>query len=56
MARETGPPRPWGAFLDSTLDRIGDAAIFGGLVLYFAGPGDSRLYMASRSTAWSWGR
>ncbi len=28
----------WGAFLDSTLDRLGDAAIFVGLVLWFAGP------------------
>jgi CDP-diacylglycerol--glycerol-3-phosphate 3-phosphatidyltransferase len=27
------------------MDRIGDGAIFGGLVLYFAGPGDSRLYL-----------
>ncbi|WP_113704831.1 phosphatidylinositol phosphate synthase [Nonomuraea lactucae] len=25
----------WGAFLDSTLDRVADAAIFGGLILYF---------------------
>ncbi|MDP9822802.1 phosphatidylinositol phosphate synthase [Nocardioides massiliensis] len=41
MARESGTSSRWGAFLDSTLDRIGDAAIFGGLVLYFAGPGDS---------------
>ena len=41
MAREAGTSSRWGAFLDSTLDRIGDAAIFGGLVLYFAGPGDS---------------
>ncbi len=31
----------WGAFLDSTLDRVGDAAIFGGLVLPSrAGAGD----------------
>lgn len=25
----------WGAYLDSTLDRVGDAAIFAGLVFYF---------------------
>ena len=37
MARESGRSSKWGAYLDSTLDRIGDAAIFGGLVLYFAG-------------------
>ena len=41
MARLSGSTSAWGAFLDSTLDRIGDAAIFGGLVLYFAGPGES---------------
>jgi CDP-diacylglycerol--glycerol-3-phosphate 3-phosphatidyltransferase len=40
MARMTGRASSWGAFLDSTLDRIGDAAVFGGLVLYFAGRGD----------------
>jgi CDP-diacylglycerol--glycerol-3-phosphate 3-phosphatidyltransferase len=42
MARLSGRTSSWGAFLDSTLDRFGDAAIFGGLVLYYAGPGDSR--------------
>jgi CDP-diacylglycerol--glycerol-3-phosphate 3-phosphatidyltransferase len=26
----------WGAFLDSTLDRFGDAAVFSGLVLFYA--------------------
>jgi CDP-diacylglycerol--glycerol-3-phosphate 3-phosphatidyltransferase/CDP-diacylglycerol--inositol 3-phosphatidyltransferase len=41
MARTSGQITPFGAFLDSTLDRIGDAAIFGGLVLYYVGPGDS---------------
>jgi CDP-diacylglycerol--glycerol-3-phosphate 3-phosphatidyltransferase len=45
MARVTGKSSPFGAFLDSTLDRIGDGAIFAGLALYFAGPGDSRLYL-----------
>lgn len=45
MARELGRSSRFGSFLDSTLDRIGDAAIFGGLVLYFAGPGDSYLYL-----------
>jgi CDP-diacylglycerol--glycerol-3-phosphate 3-phosphatidyltransferase/CDP-diacylglycerol--inositol 3-phosphatidyltransferase len=45
MARRTGRSSLFGAFLDSTLDRLGDAAIFGGLALYFAGPGDSRLYL-----------
>ena len=45
MARLSGRTSPFGAFLDSTLDRIGDGAIFGGLALYFAGPGDSDLYL-----------
>lgn len=45
MSRLTGKTNRFGAFLDSTLDRIGDGAIFGGLALYFAGPGDSRLYL-----------
>ena len=30
MARKTGQTSNWGAFLDSTMDRFGDAAIFGG--------------------------
>jgi CDP-diacylglycerol--glycerol-3-phosphate 3-phosphatidyltransferase len=45
MARHTGKSSKFGAFLDSTLDRIGDGAIFAGLALYFAGDGDSRLYL-----------
>jgi CDP-diacylglycerol--glycerol-3-phosphate 3-phosphatidyltransferase len=36
MARLRGRSSTWGAFLDSTLDRFGDAAIFSGLVLYYA--------------------
>jgi CDP-diacylglycerol--glycerol-3-phosphate 3-phosphatidyltransferase len=43
MARRAGTSSTWGAFLDSTLDRLGDAAIFGGLVLWFTGTGDHRL-------------
>ncbi len=45
MARLTGKTSRFGAFWDSTLDRIGDGAIFGGLALYFAGEGDSFLYL-----------
>jgi CDP-diacylglycerol--glycerol-3-phosphate 3-phosphatidyltransferase len=41
MARRAGRSGPWGAFLDSTLDRFGDAAIFTGMVLWFVGEGDS---------------
>jgi CDP-diacylglycerol--glycerol-3-phosphate 3-phosphatidyltransferase len=43
MARMAGRSGPWGAFLDSTLDRIGDAAVFCGLVLWFLGAGDDAL-------------
>ena len=46
MARLSGRSSRWGAFLDSTLDRIGDAAIFSGLVLWFAGEGADRLLAA----------
>lgn len=43
MARRAGRSGPWGAFLDSTLDRFGDAAIFSGLVLWFIGRGGDRM-------------
>ncbi|MGC5013046.1 phosphatidylinositol phosphate synthase [Streptosporangium sp. DT93] len=35
MARMTGPGSVWGAFLDSTLDRVGDAGIFSALAWWF---------------------
>jgi CDP-diacylglycerol--glycerol-3-phosphate 3-phosphatidyltransferase/CDP-diacylglycerol--inositol 3-phosphatidyltransferase len=41
MARLSGRSSKWGAFLDSTLDRFGDAAIFAGLAMYYVGPGES---------------
>ena len=41
MARTSGNVTKFGAFWDSTLDRIGDAAIFGGLAMYYVGPGDN---------------
>jgi CDP-diacylglycerol--glycerol-3-phosphate 3-phosphatidyltransferase/CDP-diacylglycerol--inositol 3-phosphatidyltransferase len=41
MARLSGQSSKWGAFLDSTLDRFGDAAVFAGLGMYYVGPGDS---------------
>ena len=46
MARQSGQSSKWGAFLDSTLDRVGDAAIFGGLAMYYVGPGDNDLLAA----------
>jgi CDP-diacylglycerol--glycerol-3-phosphate 3-phosphatidyltransferase len=36
MARMAGTSGPWGNFLDATLDRLSDGAIFGGLALYGA--------------------
>jgi CDP-diacylglycerol--glycerol-3-phosphate 3-phosphatidyltransferase len=36
LARVTGTTGAWGAFLDSTLDRVGDAAIFAGLAAWLA--------------------
>ena len=41
VARVTGSSGPWGAFLDSTLDRVGDGAVFGALALWYAGDGNS---------------
>jgi CDP-diacylglycerol--glycerol-3-phosphate 3-phosphatidyltransferase len=41
VARVRGSSGPWGAFLDSTIDRIGDGAVFGALALWYAGDGDS---------------
>lgn len=35
MAKITGTSSNWGAFLDSASDRLGDAAVFGGILLYF---------------------
>jgi len=46
MARKSGRSSVFGAFLDSTLDRIGDAAIFGGLAMYYVGPGENDLLAA----------
>jgi CDP-diacylglycerol--glycerol-3-phosphate 3-phosphatidyltransferase len=45
MARTTGQVSTFGSFWDSTLDRVGDAAIFGGLALYFAGAGPHHSYL-----------
>jgi CDP-diacylglycerol---glycerol-3-phosphate 3-phosphatidyltransferase len=48
MARTSGTSSKWGSYLDSTLDRLGDGAIFGGLVLYYANSnaGDSTVMAA----------
>jgi CDP-diacylglycerol--glycerol-3-phosphate 3-phosphatidyltransferase len=41
VARVTGKISKWGAFLDSSMDRVADAAIFSGLILWLAGRGDN---------------
>ena len=46
MARMTERSSRWGAWLDSTLDRVGDAAVFGGIAMWFAGDGDDLLLVA----------
>jgi CDP-diacylglycerol---glycerol-3-phosphate 3-phosphatidyltransferase len=46
LARIQGSTGTFGAFLDSTLDRIGDAAVFGGLAIWFVRGGHDRLLAA----------
>ncbi|MFF7195281.1 phosphatidylinositol phosphate synthase [Streptomyces sp. NPDC008079] len=46
MARQAGVSSRWGAFLDSTLDRVADAGIFGGLAMWYAGRGDDLVLCA----------
>jgi CDP-diacylglycerol--glycerol-3-phosphate 3-phosphatidyltransferase len=46
MARQAGTSSVWGAFLDSTLDRVADAAVFTGIALWYAGKGDNLLLCA----------
>ena len=46
MAKSTGTASAWGAFLDSSSDRLGDAAVFGGLLMYFAAHEGSMLWAA----------
>jgi CDP-diacylglycerol--glycerol-3-phosphate 3-phosphatidyltransferase/CDP-diacylglycerol--inositol 3-phosphatidyltransferase len=43
MARTMGVSSKWGAFLDSTLDRFGDAAVFSGLAIWYFREGDNPL-------------
>ena len=45
MARKIGRTDTFGAFLDSTLDRVADAALFGGMALFFAWQTEDRLYL-----------
>jgi CDP-diacylglycerol--glycerol-3-phosphate 3-phosphatidyltransferase len=47
VARARGSSTAFGAVLDSTCDRVADAAVFGALAWWFAGPGDSRPMVAA---------
>jgi len=51
MARLAGRAGAWGAFLDSTLDRLQDAAVFVGLMLWFFGAGDVPLAGVAAATS-----
>jgi CDP-diacylglycerol--glycerol-3-phosphate 3-phosphatidyltransferase len=46
LARERGTEGAFGAFLDSTLDRLADAAIFAGLACWFALRGHDKVLAA----------
>lgn len=50
MARSTGRSSKWGAFLDSSLDRVGDGAVFAGITLYFV----YGYRVAGRTPAFGW--
>lgn len=53
MARMRGTAGPWGNYLDSTLDRIADGAVFGSLLIYFAVQGD-KVPGGALATAAAW--
>lgn len=42
VARRSGQSSAFGAFFDSTLDRVADGAMYGGLVFFFASQGPHR--------------
>src|SRR5580698_5010533 len=46
LARIKGNSGKFGAFLDSTMDRIADAAVFGGLAIWFVRGGHDRVLAA----------
>jgi CDP-diacylglycerol---glycerol-3-phosphate 3-phosphatidyltransferase len=47
MARLSDRVSKWGAFLDSSMDRVGDAAIFGALAYYFAEKHNQPMFILS---------
>jgi CDP-diacylglycerol--glycerol-3-phosphate 3-phosphatidyltransferase len=46
LARKQGVVNRFGAWLDSTCDRLADGAVFGSLVLWYAGNGDDDVLLA----------
>ncbi len=50
MARMLDRTGRWGAFLDSTLDRVGDGAVFAGIVVWFYTGGDNHFIAAMALT------
>jgi phosphatidylinositol phosphate synthase len=46
LARLKGTSGRWGAFLDSTMDRVADAAVFSGLAIWFVRGGHNQLLAA----------
>lgn len=50
MARMLGRSGKWGAFLDSTLDRVGDGAVFAGIVIWFYTGGNNHFIAAMALT------
>ncbi|WP_218712725.1 phosphatidylinositol phosphate synthase [Arthrobacter sp. BF1] len=50
MARMIGRKGNWGAFLDSTLDRVGDGAVFAGIVVWFYTGGNNHFIAAMALT------
>lgn len=47
LARKLGRKPGFGAFLDSTLDRLAEIVLFGGFILYYAEQGDTVLIAVS---------
>lgn len=56
MAKITNSASKWGAFLDSTADRLGDAAVFGGILLFFVYQENSTLWAGVTLTALVFGQ
>jgi CDP-diacylglycerol--glycerol-3-phosphate 3-phosphatidyltransferase len=46
LARKRGTPSRFGAWLDSTCDRVSDGAVFGAIALWYAGRGDDDVLLA----------